>query len=182
MTDHGIRSIGLLQSGGTIEKTYDAWGGALGLSHSVLDDMLAELELDRINLHRMRLMAKDSLDLTPDDHALIASTALDMAGRYDGVVVLHGTDRLVVTGELLHAQCGGRPASPIVLTGAMRPWILRTSDAKQNLTEALLAVQLLPPGVYVCMHNTVLTFPGVAKDTEALRFVRSIDIRQEIDA
>ena len=60
-----------------------------------------------------------------------------------------------------------RPASPIVLTGAMRPYELRSTDALQNLTEALLAVQVLPPGVYVAMHNHVLQFPGVIKDRTA---------------
>ena len=53
---------------------------------------------------------------------------------------------------------------PIVLTGAMRPYVMRNTDALQNLTEALLAVQILPPGVYVAMHNRVLRFPGVRKD------------------
>ena len=58
------------------------------------------------------------------------------------------------------------PAAPIVFTGAMRPYELRATDALQNLTEALLAVQILPPGVYCVMHNRVLTFPGVEKDRE----------------
>ncbi len=43
----------------------------------------------------------------------------------------------------------GVPAAPIVFTGAMRPYELRSTDALQNLTEALLAVQLVAPGVYV---------------------------------
>jgi L-asparaginase len=59
-----------------------------------------------------------------------------------------------------------------VFTGAMRPYELRSTDASQNLTEALLAVQLLPPGVYVAMHNQVLRFPGVTKDRNAGTFVK----------
>jgi L-asparaginase len=55
----------------------------------------------------------------------------------------------------------------------MRPYELRSSDALQNLTEALLAVQILPPGVYVAMHNRVLRFPGVVKDPARGTFVRS---------
>ena len=35
-----------------------------------------------------------------------------------------------------------------------------------------LAVQLLPPGVYVAMHNQVLRFPGVIKDKLAGTFVK----------
>ena len=67
----------------------------------------------------------------------------------------------------------GAPASPIVFTGAMRPWELRSTDALQNLTEALLAVQLVPAGVYVAMHNQVLQFPGVVKDLARRTFVKA---------
>ena len=61
---------------------------------------------------------------------------------------------------------------PILLTGAMRPWEFRDSDAEQNVTEALLAATLVAPGVYAVMHGRVLPFPGVTKDREALTFVR----------
>jgi L-asparaginase len=54
----------------------------------------------------------------------------------------------------------------------MRPWELRSTDALQNLTEALVAVQILPPGVYVAMHNQVLKCPGVVKDRDAGTFVK----------
>jgi len=63
-----------------------------------------------------------------------------------------------------------------VLTGAMRPYLLRNTDALQNLTEALLAAQLLPPGVYVAIHNRVLSFPGVVKDARRGTFVRSEEL------
>ena len=50
---------------------------------------------------------------------------------------------------------------------------MRRTDATQNVTEALTAVQLLQPGVYVAMHNRVLQFPGVVKDTKLGTFVRA---------
>ena len=86
------------------------------------------------------------------------------------VVIVHGTDRLAVSGERVYEL--GVPASPIVFTGAMRPYELRSTDALQNLTEALLAVQILTPGVYVAMHNQVLQFPGVVKDPQRGTFVK----------
>ena len=46
----------------------------------------------------------------------------------------------------------------------MRPYLFRNTDALQNVTEALLAAQLLDAGIYVAMHNKVLAFPGVEKD------------------
>jgi hypothetical protein len=42
----------------------------------------------------------------------------------------------------------------------------------QNLTEALTAIQLVGPGVYVAMHNRVLKFPGVTKDVQQGTFVK----------
>jgi L-asparaginase len=165
------RRIALISTGGTIEKTYDELSGVLANQVSVLDIMLASLELRGVEVERVALMNKDSLDMTADDHRLIAEMAGRMARDTAGVVVVHGTDRLAVSGERV-VELVGTPASPIVFTGAMRPYELRSTDALQNLTEALLAVQLLPPGVYVAMHNQVLQFPGVIKDRDKGTFVK----------
>ncbi len=165
------RRIALISTGGTIEKTYDELSGVLANQVSVLDVMLASLELRGIEVQRVQLMNKDSLEMTPEDHTLIAETAARMAGATEGVVIVHGTDRLAHTGDRI-VELAGTPATPIVLTGAMRPYELRSTDALQNLTEALLAVQLCAPGVYVAMHNQVLRFPGVRKDRERGTFVK----------
>jgi L-asparaginase len=164
--------ITIISTGGTIEKTYDELSGVLANQVSVLDIMLASLELRGVELARVQLMNKDSLDMTPADHTLIAETAVAYARDCDGVVVVHGTDRLAESGERV-VQLFGTPPRPIVFTGAMRPYELRATDALQNLTEALIAVQLLPPGVYVSMHNQVLQFPGVEKDRGAGTFVKA---------
>lgn len=165
------RRIALISTGGTIEKTYDELSGVLANQVSVLDVMLASLELRGVEVQRVQLMNKDSLEMSAEDHTLIAETAARMARAMDGVVVVHGTDRLAHSGERV-VELVGTPASPIVFTGAMRPYELRSTDALQNLTEALLAVQLVTPGVYVAMHNQVLQFPGVRKDRDRGTFVK----------
>jgi L-asparaginase len=166
------RRIALISTGGTIEKTYDDLSGVLANKISVLDVMLASLELRGVDITRVALMNKDSLEMTPEDHTLIAESATRLAHEHAGVVVVHGTDRLAVSGERV-VELAGTPTSPIVFTGAMRPYELRTTDATQNLVEALLAVQLVAPGVYVAMHNQVLQFPGVIKDRTRGTFVRA---------
>jgi len=166
------RRIAIISTGGTIEKTYDELSGVLANQVSVLDVMLASLELRGIEVLRVQLMNKDSLEMTADDHTLIAQTADSMARAADGVVVVHGTDRLAESGERL-VELVGTPRHAVVFTGAMRPYELRTTDALQNFTEALMAVQLLPPGVYACMHNQVLQFPGVIKDRRLGTFVKA---------
>ena len=89
-----------------------------------------------------------------------------------GIVILHGTDTLSVTGEYLQANIP-QPPVPVVLTGAMRPFEMKQSDALQNLTEAIFACGVLTPGVYCVAHGRVLPFPGVRKDTERGTFVRA---------
>ena len=168
MTDFHLT---IVSTGGTIEKTYEATSGALSNRETVLDHMLAQLRTPDLRINRIRLMNKDSLEMTPEDHQLIARSAHQVAADCDGVMVVHGTDRLAESGESTIAM--GTPAAPIVFTGAMRPFELRDTDALQNLTEALLAVRLLEPGVYVAMHNRVLAFPGVVKDRTAGTFGRA---------
>ncbi len=171
MAPHPIR-IALLSTGGTIEKTYNESDGTITNQRSVLEIMLAGLMLRGVVIDRVAVMNKDSLQMSAHDHEHIAATARAHAASHDGIVITHGTDRLQYTGEKLVEVLGVTPRVPVVLTGAMRPYELRNTDALQNLTEALLAVQLASPGVYVAMHNQVLRFPGVVKDVDQLRFVK----------
>ena len=69
------RRIVIISTGGTIEKTYDELKGVLQNELSVLDVMLASMELEGAEIVRVPLMNKDSLEMTPEDHTLIAETA-----------------------------------------------------------------------------------------------------------
>tara|TARA_Y100001934_G_C11896819_1_gene560304 strand:- start:129 stop:638 length:510 start_codon:yes stop_codon:yes gene_type:complete len=158
------KTIALMSTGGTIEKTYDPLSGVLENQVNVLDILLSTLELRGVEIQRMQLCNKDSMAMTKSDHQMIATFSQEAAKIHDGVVVVHGTDRLTITGETTLSL--GTPANPIVFTGAMRPYELRHSDASQNMAEALLAAQILDPGVYTVMHNQVLQFPGVIKDLQ----------------
>jgi len=164
------RRIALISTGGTVEKTYNELEGVLHNQVSVLDIMLASLQLEGIETIRVPLLNKDSLEMTEADHTLIADTAGSMAANHDGVVITHGTDTLALSGNRTVERLG-IPRVPIVFTGAMKPYVMRSSDALQNLTEAMLAVQILAPGVYVTLHNKVLQFPGVVKDRQRGTFV-----------
>ncbi|MEM1331103.1 MAG: asparaginase [Planctomycetota bacterium] len=164
-----MRSITLITTGGTIEKTYDERSGTLANRHSVVHRMLRRLRLTDTTVSTVELMHKDSTELTDRDRARIADAvrALGAEGdeptELDGVVILHGTDTLEQTGDLLHRELTELRV-PVVLTGAMRPFEMIRSDAFQNLTEAVFAAGALPPGVYCVAHGRALRFPGVTKD------------------
>jgi L-asparaginase len=161
----------ILTTGGTIDKTYDEFQGSLRNEHTVIDVILDGLRLPDLEISHVEVMHKDSLYMTDEDREIIAGAVCDAASTADAIVILHGTDTLAETGEHLVQRCS-KLELPIILTGAMRPYEFRDTDALQNVIEALLASRLLGAGVYVTMHNRVLKFPGVVKDREKLTFVR----------
>jgi L-asparaginase len=159
----------ILTTGGTIDKTYDEYGGTLSNVRTVLDKILGSLRLPDVFIRHVAVMHKDSLDMTDEDRAIILTAVNDALPNSDGIVLIHGTDTLSKTGEYLHQNLDGLDL-PVVLTGAMRPYEFRDTDALQNVTEAFLAARLLKPGVYAVIHNRVLQFPGVVKDRRAGEF------------
>ncbi len=178
-----MRHLTLIATGGTIEKTFDEATGQLdnfggrGPGGSVVRRMLRRLRLEDTQVRIVELMSKDSLLMTDDDRAAIVRAVKDAAGATPApaaVVVLHGTDTLDQTGERLLTECSGSVRIPVVLTGAMRPYEMKRSDALQNLTEAVFAAGILPPGVYCAAHGRVLKFPGVKKDRDRGTFVGGV--------
>ena len=169
-----MHHITLISTGGTIEKTYDDRTGTLTNARSIVPRMLNRLKIVDTTINTVQLMSKDSLDLTDGDRERIADTVRVLAASEDcdGIVILHGTDTLAVTGELLEHRFRD-PGLAIILTGAMRPYEMKRSDALQNLNEALFATTVLRPGVYCVMHGRALKFPGVAKDYDQSTFVIS---------
>ena len=176
-----MRHLTLITTGGTIEKTYDEHTGSLENRRSIVSRMLRRLRLEDTAVSTIELMSKDSLFMTDDDRARIVDAVRAAGGtapspssgpRPDrGIIILHGTDTLTITGERLHTEFP-TPACPIVLTGAMRPYEMVRSDALQNLTESIFATAILEPGVYCVAHGRALRFPGVTKDRERVTFVK----------
>ncbi|HLO41832.1 MAG TPA: asparaginase domain-containing protein [Phycisphaerales bacterium] len=172
-----MRLLTLITTGGTIEKTYDERTGMLDNRTSVVRRMIRRLRLDDTGVNIIELMSKDSLFMTDDDRRRIceavraAGGTKELATETMGVVILHGTDTLAVTGEWLKRHIPA-PRVPIVLTGAMRPFEMTRSDAMQNLTESFFATGVLTPDVYCVVHGKALAFPGVVKDRALGTFVR----------
>lgn len=165
-----MRHITLLTTGGTIEKVYDERTGELSNRGSIVRRMLRRLRLEDTQISIVELMSKDSLYMTDADRETISAAVQQHQTGTRAIVILHGTDTLCVTGELLHTRFPS-PAIPVVLTGAMRPYEMKRSDALQNLTEAIFATGALTPGVYCVTHGRALRFPGVMKDRESGTFV-----------
>jgi L-asparaginase len=83
------------------------------------------------------------------------------AAPEDRIVITHGTDTMVETAHVLGEAALGKT---VVLTGAMVPYIFNNSDAVFNLGCAIVAVQLLSPGIYIAMNGRIFPWDDVRKN------------------
>ena len=165
-----MQKIHVIATGGTIEKVYSEQTGNVQNLDSKIDRYFRLLRLPDADIHIAHLMNKDSLEMTDADRAQILAAVREKLAQPAPIVITHGTDTMVETGLFLQKNLSDLKF-PIVLTGAMTPLGFEASDGLQNLTESLLAARVLPPGVYVVMHNQVFPVDRVRKDRELARFV-----------
>jgi L-asparaginase len=167
-----MQTVYIISTGGTIEKVYSEQTGSVANLDTKIDRYFRLLRLPDLRVEITHLMNKDSLEMTDADREVVLATVRSKLQSPASVVITHGTDTLVETGMLLKKALPDLSA-PIVLTGAMTPLGFEGSDGLQNLTESLLAARLLPPGVYLVIHNQVFPIDRVHKDREHARFVWS---------
>jgi L-asparaginase len=163
-----MQRIHVITTGGTIEKIYSEQHGSVENLQSKIESYVARLRLPDTQIDTTRLMNKDSLEMTDADRAAVLAAVRD---RLDApIVITHGTDTMVDTGMYLKRALG-ELRFPIVLTGAMTPLGFESSDGLQNLTESFFAARVLPPGIYIVMHNQAFPVDRARKDRALARFV-----------
>ncbi|MGD0963303.1 MAG: asparaginase domain-containing protein [Candidatus Acidiferrales bacterium] len=165
-----MRVIYLVTTGGTIEKAYSEQTGSVADPGNKVGRYLQRLRLPDSEVNVVPLLNKDSLELTDADRELILATVRGLLHENAPIIITHDADTIVPTGRLLKRALPEIDV-PVVLTGAMAPLGFEASDGLQNLTESLFAVRLLPPGIYVVMHNQVSAVDAVSKDHKLSRFI-----------
>ncbi|BBN59645.1 asparaginase domain-containing protein [Hydrogenovibrio marinus] len=149
----------LLVTGGTLDKNYNALSGELEFSSTHAPQMLSQANA---SLHSVQtLMLKDSLDMTQADRKTIAEACIKALQQK--IVITHGTDTMTDTAHYLKA-CPELADKVIVLTGAMRPFMLGDSDASFNLGTAIMAANLSENGVYITMNGIRFEADDVCKN------------------
>jgi L-asparaginase len=166
--------IYVVTTGGTIEKAYSEQSGTVANLDNKIDRYLRLLRLPDCDVRIVPLMNIDSLEMKDSDRAMILETVNSLLQQNAPILITHGTDTMVETG--LHLQRAlPKLEVPIVMTGAMAPLGFEGSDALQNLTESLLALRILSPGIYIVSHNQVFPISNVRKDRALGRFVNTED-------
>lgn len=132
-----IPSILIIYTGGTIGMVQKE-GGAL--SPVRFDQILDEVpELNRLGYHLESITFNppiDSSDMTPKKWAALAKVIESNYSRFDGFVVLHGTDTMAYTASALSYMLENLD-KPVVMTGSQLPIGILRTDGKENLITSI---------------------------------------------
>ena len=132
------KSILLIYTGGTIGMVQKDGGGAL---NPVKFDQIADEvpELRRLG-HQLESVTFnppiDSSDISPKIWARLAKTIQKNYSKFDGFVVLHGTDTMAYTASALSYMLENLDKA-VVMTGSQLPIGVLRTDGKENLITAI---------------------------------------------
>lgn len=147
-----MKHILVVATGGTIASAEDGKGLAPALSGEELLGYVPEVR-DLCTFDIVQPMNIDSTNMRPRNWMRIRDVIVENYERYDGFVVLHGTDTMAYTAAAL-SYLVQNSCKPIVLTGSQRPMANPFTDAKLNLYQSLL---------YACddrAHDVCVVFGG----------------------
>jgi len=147
--------IALIGTGGTIASKVDYRTGGVSavLSASEIYSSVPELK-NYASIEPEVLLNKYSENLNPLDCTIIATKIKEkvVSGKYQGIIVSHGTDTMQYTASALSFALQNLPI-PVVLVGSQRSSDRPSSDAALNLIGAtIFALKSDLAGVFVCMH------------------------------
>lgn len=161
-----MKDVRIVVTGGTIDKVHDPRSEGLAFAADGATHVPEMLRIGRCHFPVVQLlMLKDSLCFDDTDREAIAAAVA--AAREPAVVITHGTGTMGETARFLADRTGDKT---VVLTGAMRPFSLYASDGEFNLGGAVVAAQLLAPGVWGVMNGRVFPAARLDKNVEQGRF------------
>lgn len=128
----------LIYTGGTIGMINDPKTGALAaFDFQHLLEHIPELKQMNVEIfiHSFE-MPLDSSEVQPSDWKRMAQTVIDNYEKYDGFVILHGTDTMAYSASALSFMLQGI-TKPVIFTGSQLPIGVIRTDAKENLITSI---------------------------------------------
>ncbi|MCX8955901.1 asparaginase [Erwinia psidii] len=152
------KSIYVAYTGGTIGMQRSSHGYIPVSGH--LQKQLAAMpefhrsEMPDFTIHEYQPLI-DSSDMTPQDWQSIADDIKANYDKYDGFVILHGTDTMAFTASALSFMLENL-AKPVIVTGSQIPLAELRSDGQQNLLNSLFVAANYPINEVALFFNNTL--------------------------
>jgi L-asparaginase len=135
------KKVLVIVTGGTLIMKPSGTGGTLDVCPGFLSELLALPEWRHENLPDIDVLEwevlTDSAMMGPGHWIKIAEDIESAYFRYDGFVVVHGTDTMAYSASALAFMLEDL-GKPVVLTGSQIPLAEVYSDARNNLVSSLL--------------------------------------------
>lgn len=164
--------IHFIMTGGTIDSIWIGAQDTVAVAeHSILPDYFKSLGknlkfYDQFEFSEVCM--KDSRALTEEDRKNVLKVVEE--SKAEKIIITHGTYTMPDTAKYLKAHLK-RADQAIILVGSMVPINgFDYSDGPFNLGFAMAQMQVLKPGIYVCMNTRVFTPEEVAKNIEEGKF------------
>lgn len=136
-----------LHTGGTLGMTRRGEPGPLEPSEYAQDLLPYAPGLHEIaHIEGLAICNLDSSDMSPPLWEALAEAVYSRLDRYDGFVVLHGTDTMAYSACALSYMLENLPR-PVVLTGSQRPIAELRTDAVRNLIHSAICATMDLPEV-----------------------------------
>jgi len=138
MKDRKDTSILLIYTGGTIGMIHDPQTGSLiPIDFNHITYHVPELDKFGFNLESVSFNpVKDSSNIDPEVWIKMAETIEENYEKYDGFVVLHGTDTMAYSASALSFMLENL-SKPVIFTGSQLPIGLLRTDGRENLLTAI---------------------------------------------
>lgn len=151
-----LNKVLIIYTGGTIGMVQDENGSLHPFALDRIYDAVPQLKncQYQIDSHQLDNII-DSSNMTPSFWVDIANVIESNYEKYDGFVVLHGTDTMAYTASALSFMFKNL-AKPIVLTGSQLPLGMLRSDGRENIICALeiaASTQVRIPEVCIFFEN-----------------------------
>lgn len=160
-----MSKILIIYTGGTVGMIYDEKTNALRpIGFNEIRNNLPELYRMGIDFYVYAFNPPmDSSDMSPDVWIELAGIIEDRYDRYDGFVILHGSDTMAFTASALSYMLENL-SKPVILTGSQLPIGKIRTDAKENIITAMEIAatrhngQVMVPEV--CIYFDFMLFRG----------------------
>lgn len=101
------------------------------------------------------LFSLDSSNIQPEEWAILAQEISQRYNKFEGIVVIHGTDTMAYTAAALSFMLLHIPI-PVILTGSQLSILNPIADAVENCRCAINMAGSEIPGVYVAFNRKVI--------------------------
>jgi L-asparaginase len=163
------KHIYIAYTGGTIGMKPSAKGyvPAAGYLSETLAKMpeFHRVEMPQFTLHEYATLL-DSSDMVPADWQLIADDIAKNYDKYDGFIILHGTDTMAYTSSALSFMLENLD-KPVIVTGSQIPLAELRSDGQANLLNALYIAANYPINEVTLFFNNKLFRGNRARKVDA---------------